>query len=180
MPHHTAAEIASQPEVWARVLRRTGQARPVLAAPGERVLVVGCGTSWYVAACLARLREDAGLGETDAGCAADPPRRRYDRVLAITRSGTTTEVLDALRGQPAGTRRVAVTASAGAPVEDLADDVLLLAEADERSVVQTRFPTAVVALGRAVFGGEPEGLVAAGAAALAAPLPVRPDEVDHV
>src|SRR4051794_26500372 len=135
VPSSTAQEIASQPDVWAVGLARTDEARVALAAPGERVLLLGCGTSWFMAQSLAELREAAGLGETDAVCASEfPPRRRYDRVVAVTRSGTSTEVLDALRRVPAGTRRVAVTAVAGQPVDDLVDERLLLDFADERSV----------------------------------------------
>src|SRR5690349_13266968 len=119
------------------------------------MLVLGCGTSWFVAQSIAQLREGAGLGETDAVCASEyVPRRRYDRVVAVTRSGTSTEVLDALRRVPAGTRRVAVTAVDGRPVDDLSDARLLLDFADEGSVVQTRFPTSVLTLARAAFGAD--------------------------
>src|SRR3954465_12083948 len=98
----TAEEIASQPAVWARGIALADEARRELAAPGDRMLVLGCGTSWFVAQSIAELREGAGLGETDAICASEyVPRRRYDRVVAVTRSGTSTEVLDALRTVPA-------------------------------------------------------------------------------
>jgi glucosamine--fructose-6-phosphate aminotransferase (isomerizing) len=127
------------------------------------------------------LRERAGLGETDAVCASEyVPRRRYDRVVAITRSGTSTEVLDALRQVPEGTHRVAVTAVAGEPVDTLAETRLLLDFADERSVVQTRFPTTVLALARAAFGEDLSHLAADGRAALAAPLPADPAAIDHL
>ena len=70
---------------------------PGLPRPGERVAVVGCGTSWFMAKAYAALREQAGHGETDAFQASEfPLGRRYDRVVAITRSGTTTEVVDLL------------------------------------------------------------------------------------
>src|SRR3954468_12829899 len=116
----TSEEIASQPAVWERGLALAATARTELAAPGERMLVLGCGTSWFVAQCIAELRESAGLGETDAICASeDVPRRRYDRGVAVTRSGTSTEVLDALRTVPADARRVAITAVAGQPVDEL-------------------------------------------------------------
>src|ERR1700755_1145950 len=108
---YTAREIASQPDVWRRGLAMADEARAALAAPGARMLVLGCGTSWVMAQCLRGLRERAGLGETDAVCASEfVPRRRYDRVVAVTRSGTSTEVLDALRRLPAGAHRGAVTA----------------------------------------------------------------------
>jgi glucosamine--fructose-6-phosphate aminotransferase (isomerizing) len=180
----TANEIESQPELWERALHPAyvETARAVLAAPEERMLLLGCGTSWFVAQCLAELREGAGLGETDALCASEfvPGRRRYDRVVAITRSGTSTEVLEALRHLPSGVRGFAVTAVAGQPVEDLVEDQLVLDFADERSVVQTRFPTTVLTAGRAAFGENLGHLAEDGRAALAAPLPADPADVDHL
>ncbi|MET7424777.1 sugar isomerase [Dactylosporangium sp. NPDC005555] len=177
----TTLEIASQPDVWRRGLTLAGEARAALAAPGERTLVLGCGTSWFIAQSLAELRETAGFGETDAVCASEfVPRRRYDRVVAITRSGTSTEVLDALRRLPAGVHRVAVTAVDGEPVDDLTDTRILLDFADERSVVQTRFPTTVLAMTRAAFGEDLGHLVADGEAGLTAPLPADPATVRHL
>lgn len=177
----TSREIASQPDVWERGLALADEARAALAAPGERTLILGCGTSWFVAQSLAELRESAGLGETDAVCASEyVPRRRYDRVVAITRSGTSTEVLEALRAVPAGTHRVAVTAVRGEAVDDLVDTRLLLDFADETSVVQTRFPTTVLVVARAAYGEDLTAAVSDGRDALAAPLPVAPDAVDHL
>ncbi|GAA2708226.1 SIS domain-containing protein [Actinoplanes palleronii] len=179
--NNTSAEIASQPAVWRRAATLEPEAVRELAAPGERMLVLGCGTSWFVAQSIAELREDAGLGETDAVCASEyVPRRHYDRVVAITRSGTSTEVLEALRQVPAGTRRIAVTAVRGEPVDDLTDARLLLDFADERSVVQTRFPTSVLALARTAYGKDLESVVADGDAALTAPLPADPADIDHL
>src|ERR671917_285639 len=113
----TSAEISSQPDVWRQGLARAEEAGKALVAPGERLLLMGCGTSWFVAQSIAELREAAGFGETDAVCASEyVPRRRYDRVVAITRSGTSTEVLDALRRGPAGPPPGAGTAPPGMPV----------------------------------------------------------------
>ncbi|WP_299443899.1 SIS domain-containing protein [uncultured Phycicoccus sp.] len=172
----TMREIDSQPEVWRGVLERTAALTELLAAPGERVLFIGCGTSAFVAHSLATLREAAGLGESDWAYASEVgPARPWDRVVAITRSGTTTEVLDAvraLRTADAGPRVVAITAVDGMPVADLADDTVVLGEADEESVVQTRFPTTVLILGRAAFGERVDHLPAECRAALAT---TRPD-----
>ncbi|MFI5908865.1 SIS domain-containing protein [Dactylosporangium sp. NPDC051541] len=177
----TSLEISSQPDVWGAGLGRADEARAALAAPGERMLVLGCGTSWFVAQAIAELREAAGLGETDAGCASEyVPRRRYDRVVAVTRSGTSTEVLEALQQVRPGSQKVAITAVAGEPVDDLVDARLLLDFADERSVVQTRFPTTVLAMARAAFGEDLGHLIADGQAALAAPLPADPSEIEHL
>ena len=179
----TQDEIASQPALWETVLADpalVAQATATLTAPGERVFAIGCGTSAFVAMAYATLREAAGLGETDACYASElPVGRRYDRVVAFTRSGTTTEVVDALLTLPPGVRRVAVTAVAGEAVDDLVDDRLTLAAADEHSVVQTRFPTTVLALARSVLGGDVTGLAAAGRIALARPLTSDPSAYSH-
>jgi fructoselysine-6-P-deglycase FrlB-like protein len=176
----TAAEVTSQPDTWHIARTRATELGTALAAPGERMLAIGCGTSAFVAQSYANLREAAGLGETDAAYASElPAARRYDRVVAITRSGTTTEVLDALRRIPAGTIRVAVTAVAGEVVDGLVDERVVLDFADERSIVQTRFPTTVLALARAALGDGGARLVEDGRAALTMPLPAFPKEFEH-
>jgi glutamine---fructose-6-phosphate transaminase (isomerizing) len=176
----TAGEIASQPDTWETALGRVAQLRDVLVAPGERVLAIGCGTSAFVAQSFAKLREGAGFGETDAAYASEMPvDRRYDRVVAISRSGTTTEILAALRDLPPGTRRVVVTAVAGGSVDELADDRFVLDFADEASVVQTRFPTSVLVAARAALGLPYQQAVHDGRTALAAPLPVDPARFRH-
>jgi fructoselysine-6-P-deglycase FrlB-like protein len=172
-----AAEIASQPETWRTALRiaTAGVADPGLAGlpeAGERVAVVGCGTSYHVAIAYARLREAAGHGETDAWPASEfPTRRGYDRVLAISRTGTTSEVLLALATADRGVPTTALTAVPGTPLVAAARDAILLDWADERSVVQTRFPTALLVLLRASLGEDVSALPAAAERALTAPLP---------
>ena len=176
----TADEAASQPETWHTARARVEEFRDRLAAPGERVLAVGCGTSAFVAQAYASLRERAGLGETDAAYATEAPiSRPYDRVVAITRSGTTTEILNLLREVPTGVRRVAVTAVRGVAVDDLVDDLLVLDFADEQSIVQTRFPTTVLAGVRAALGEKTSNLVGDGRAAIAMPLPVDPTKFEQ-
>src|SRR5947209_15075712 len=97
-------EIASQPECWSKAIAMAASAQAALPEPGERVAAIGCGSSLNVARCYAALREAAGQGQTDAFPASEvPATRRYDRVVCISRTGTTTEVLDALRGLPPGT-----------------------------------------------------------------------------
>ncbi|MEU6996850.1 sugar isomerase [Nonomuraea sp. NPDC046570] len=168
MTTHTEAEIASQPACWRRAVENI----PADALPqkGERVAVIGCGTSWFIAMAYATLRERAGLGETDAFAASEAPLgRSYDRVLALTRSGTTTEVLDLLG--KVNTRTTAITADPDTPVMTLADQVVVLDYADERSVVQTRFATTQLALLRASLGEDLTAAIADAEHAVAAPLP---------
>ena len=72
---HVQREIASQPECWARALESANEAAQILPAPGERVAIIGCGTSWHVASAIAAAREAAGHGETDAFPASEMPLR---------------------------------------------------------------------------------------------------------
>jgi fructoselysine-6-P-deglycase FrlB-like protein len=145
------AEIASQPDTWRRAAAlAAGPTGEALPRKGERVAVVGCGTSLYMAQAYAVLREQAGLGETDAFAASEFPfGRAYDRVVALSRSGTTTEVLELLQRLKGGTATVAVIADPATPAPALADATIVLDFADERSVVQTRFATTALTLFRA-------------------------------
>ncbi|GHG29093.1 SIS domain-containing protein [Streptomyces zaomyceticus] len=158
----TAVEIASQPTTWRQAARTLPQHTSALPRRGERVAVIGCGTSWFMALAYAELRESGGHGETDAFAASEfPYGRRYDRVVAITRSGTTSEVLAVLSRLRGTVPTGAITADPTTPVMDLADEVAVLDFADEESVVQTRFATTVLALFRAHLESEdalPEGL----------------------
>jgi fructoselysine-6-P-deglycase FrlB-like protein len=145
---HLAAEVASQPDDWMAAERIARDNADALPQPGERVAVIGCGSSFYVARAVAALRESAGLGETDAWPAGDPRLSRpYDRVVAISRSGTTTEVLAALRGLRDRARVTVVTADTSTPIVELGD-VVSLEDVDEQSVVQSRTATTAVALFR--------------------------------
>ncbi|MEU0257528.1 sugar isomerase [Streptomyces sp. NPDC006184] len=169
---HVENELKSQPECWTRAAGEAGRHRDALPERGERVAVVGCGTSYFMAQAVAALREDAGQGETDAFAASEfPSGRSYDRVLALTRSGTTTEVLDLLGKLSGRTRTTAVTADPDTPVVSAADDVVVLGFADERSVVQTRFATTAFTLLRAHLGLHTDAVVADARTALATALP---------
>jgi len=165
-------EIASQPECWRRAADLAGTRSAALPAAGERIAVVGCGTSFYMAQAYAALREEAGQGESDAFAASEFPfGRSYDRVVALTRSGTTTEVLELLDRLRGTTRTVALTADPDTPVMTSADDVVVLDFADEKSVVQTRFATTALTLLRAHLGLHTEAVVRDAETALAEPLP---------
>ncbi|MET9267716.1 SIS domain-containing protein [Amycolatopsis sp. NPDC004079] len=141
-----------------------------LPRPGERVAVVGCGTSWFIAMSYAVAREQRGHGITDAFAGSEyPASREYDRVVAISRSGTTTEIIDLLTALPAQ-RTVLITAVGDSPAAALADEVVELSFADEQSVVQTRFATTALALLRAGLGDDIDRLAAACSDALAQPV----------
>jgi fructoselysine-6-P-deglycase FrlB-like protein len=168
----TADEIGSQPRLW----RQAAALRPdVLPPSGADVCVIGCGTSLYMAQAWAALREAAGNGRTDAFPASEVPLgRRYDVVVALSRSGTTTEVVHAL-GRLQAERTVAITAVAGTPVAEAADDALVLDFADEASVVQTRFATTALTLLRAHEGVDTAAAADDAERALTLPLPDAAD-----
>jgi fructoselysine-6-P-deglycase FrlB-like protein len=146
-----STEIATQPELWRQVSTGFTQYGGALPKPGQRVAAVGCGTSWFMAMAYAALREDLGHGLTDAFAGSEfPAGRAYDAVVVISRSGTTTEVLELVRSTALPT--IAITATPGSPIVELADQTILLGFADEQSVVQTRFATTTLALLRASLG----------------------------
>ncbi len=166
---HLAQEVVGQPDDWAAVTARVAELADAFPARGTRLAVVGCGTSFSMAQAYAALRERGGHGETDAFAASEHHLDRdYDAVLVISRSGTTTEVievLEALRHRDVTT--TAVVATPGTPVTTLADHVILLSEVDEESVVQTRFATSTLALLRASLGEDLTAAVADARAVLA-------------
>jgi fructoselysine-6-P-deglycase FrlB-like protein len=165
-------EIASQPECWALAGELAGSQDLVgLPDKGERVAVIGCGTSLYMAQAYAGLREAAGHGETDAWAASEfPSSRHYDRVFAITRSGTSTEILSAFDRASAPT--TVLTTDRDMPAARMATHAVVLPFADERSVVQTRFATTALAFLRAHLGDDVASLVTSARAALNDDLPI--------
>lgn len=162
-------EVYSQPAVWrqAAALAETAD----LPRPGQTVAVLGCGTSLFVAQSLARWREEAGHGLTDAFSPSEMPSgRSYDCYVAVSRSGTTTEILRAL--QPLSHEETfAITAVEGGPLAQHARHTVALPFADEVAIVQTRFSTSVLALWRAYLGHDVERLATQAEAKLQAPLP---------
>ena len=177
---HVTNEIASQPVCWAEAIALAKRAGGALPAPGERVAVVGCGTSYNMAVAYARLREDAGQGLTDAMPASEVlEHRAYDRYIFISRSGTTTEVYDALRRVPEGAPTTAIVGVAGSPIAGAASTRLVLDFAAERSVVQTRFATSCLVLLSAHLGNDVRQLAEDGRKALDAPVPDGALQADH-
>ena len=171
------SEIDSQPALWRKTAGMASAVAGLLPAPGEPAAAIGCGTSLHVARAYAALREEMNLGTTDAATASElPPHRSYGRVVAISRSGTTTEVLRTLERLRGSTATVAITAVPGSPVASTADDTIVLDFANEQSVVQTRFATTALALLRAHIGDRLEAAIVDGEAALAGALPVEPTE----
>ena len=164
---HMAAELASQPETWARAVSMTAAQR-LLPERGHKVAVIGCGTSWFMAQSYAALREGSGHGVTDAFSASEAfVDRDYDAIIALTRSGTTTEVLEVVKARRGRTRIVGIVGDTNSPFVDEVDDLIALPFADEQSVVQTRFATTALAFLRASLGEDLTRAIADAAVAVA-------------
>lgn len=146
----TEEEIRIQPEVWARTL----DALPVhharlldiwRVAPAHRLLLTGCGSSYYLALSAAHVLH----GSLNAPCVAVPSSEilfadraaywssRPPLVVAISRSGETTETVWALeRLQGWGATTVALTCHEGGALARRSD-VAIRVPVRERSVVMT-------------------------------------------
>ncbi|MDQ4053635.1 MAG: sugar isomerase [Actinomycetota bacterium] len=166
---HIESEVATQPQNWLDARDAAAQHRAHLPQPGEHVAVVGCGTSYFMAQAYAALRESRGLGITDAWTPTEARLDRgYDRIVAITRSGTTTEVVDLLTAVEGRIPASVICSSAGTPVLGLATPILT-PEVDEQSVVQTRFATTTLAMLRWHLGEDMTDVAAQAQAVLDAP-----------
>ncbi|MYW62736.1 sugar isomerase [Streptomyces sp. SID8379] len=148
----TAHGVEGQPDCWTRAAEMAVRHRALLPQRGERVAVVGSGASFSMAQAYAARREADGHGETDAfSASAFLYGREYDRIVALTRTGTAPAMLRLLGKVHDNVPSVAITASPDAP--GIADHTLRLDFADEpRAAVATRFPTTALALLRAHLG----------------------------
>jgi len=162
---YTFDEIKSQPSVWEQVLQAFVAGQPAVAAGWKRlnprsVLFIGCGSTYYLsqtAATLfqsltgipARALPSSELLFFPSQLLLDP---EHTLLVAISRSGTTTETLQAVNQfRMKGGR--AVWAISCYPDNDLAQmcDLALLAEAaHEKSVAQTRSFSSMLLLAKAL------------------------------
>ena len=162
---HADAEIASQPQIWRQVAEFAPSVFSKLPKKGERVAVVGCGSSWFMSMAYASLREAAGHGETDVYAGSEfNYDRKYDRVVSISRSGTTTEIVELLG--KIKTPSVILTAIHNSPVEDRATETIIM----DFAVLQTRWATAALGLLRAHLGFDLNSIVKDAEEALASDI----------
>lgn len=177
----TTAELTSQPEMWRQALSLPSDVLGLLPQAGEKVLVVGCGTSYYIGDSYAYLRNDAGIGRTRA---AIPTELNWvdddEHIVVISRSGTTADVIDIVERYQSTHRITANIGDLDTPLGDLVPRRVHLGFADEKSIVQTRFASTVLTTLRASIGAVPDSLVDDAVAALAADLPMDPADVRHV
>jgi fructoselysine-6-P-deglycase FrlB-like protein len=168
----TEAEVSSQPTIWRQTLAQAPELTAALPKAGIPVLFVGCGTSYYIGEAYARRRNSLGRGRTRAAIASEVPYVEPDETLvALSRSGTTTDVLRVIERLRGTMPVVGIIGEASTPVESVCDRVVPLGFADEKSVVQTRFATTALLLLRASLGEDLASLPEQADAALVAALP---------
>lgn len=144
-------ELATQADIWRKTADFLPSVAHLLPQHGVKVAAVGCGSSWFMSQGYAAVRESAGNGETDFYAGSEFNfGRKYDHIVVITRSGTTSEVIEVLKKTKIPT--TVITAVAGSPVTELATHSIIMDFADEVSVVQTRWATAALGLLRAHNG----------------------------
>lgn len=160
---YTRKEIASQPEVWQATLDEIDSQWDSLVhrtrdLVGRPLVVIGCGSTYYLAMHAATILRTAGF-EAHAFPSSELalfPLTSFPNdaaLIAISRSGTTTETLwamDAFRARfPQGTI-VTITCVPNTPMIEKADITLLSASAQEISVAQTRSFTSMVLMAQAL------------------------------
>jgi glucosamine--fructose-6-phosphate aminotransferase (isomerizing) len=160
---HTWQEITSQPEAWQGTLRTFAMSRPALArflgdADFDRILVIGCGSTYYLSqAAVATLTHCTGIPARAAPASElwlfpETSIAGKTLLLAVSRSGTTTETLRALERfrEVSDGPVVAITCYPESALAQQADFVLLAPDAQEQSVAQTRSFTSMFLLTQAL------------------------------
>jgi fructoselysine-6-P-deglycase FrlB-like protein len=151
----TEIELATQPAILRQIKDFLPEVAHKLAKRGEKIAAIGCGSSWFMSMAAAGFREAAGDGETDVYAGSEfLYQRHYDRLVVITRSGTTSEIVELLKRTKLPS--VVITAVPDSPVTEFATESIIMDFADEQSVVQTRWATAALGLLRAHNGADLE------------------------
>lgn len=165
-------EIKEQPQVWAGIARST-VAFELARALGEDVLLIGSGSSLFVAQLGAlALRRRGIAAHALAATEARLDHRAFEgkTVIAISQSGRSTDVLEALNIlQPR--RTIALTNTAASPLTARADLALNVGAGVEVAVPASKSVTATVAIllwAASIVGDDTarSGDVLAGAAAV--------------
>ncbi len=178
--HLTTAEFRTQPEMWRRAAATSVDELGLLPRPGERVLVLGCGTSFYIGEAYARRRVASGQGPSRAAVPSELDGVADDEVvLLVSRSGTTGDLVTVAKRLTSSHRVVAVAGTRDG-IATLVDDTVLLDYADEASVMQTRFATTSLALLRRSLGEDIQALASQGERAMTSPLPMTGTELDRL
>jgi glucosamine--fructose-6-phosphate aminotransferase (isomerizing) len=160
---HTWTEITGQPEAWRATLEAFTTDRTALEdflnqTNFDQILIVGCGSTHYLAQTAAAiLTHHAGirtcaLPSSELWLFPSMSPTGQTLLLAVSRSGTTTETLRAVERfrEANGGPVLAVTCYPESPLARQADFALVASDAQEHSVAQTRSFTSMLLLTQAL------------------------------
>jgi len=150
---YTWSEIQSQPQAWADTLELLHAQSAAIRAfyqnqPFDQVVFTGCGSTYYLSlAAAASLREIGRVGAVGQPASelwlyprTSFPTEQRTLLVAVSRSGETTETLRAVESFRAAGRGPVLTLScyANAPLARLGDLNLVVEAGQEHSIAQTR------------------------------------------
>ena len=147
--YHTHTEIKSQTRAWAQALDLARAVSLPDAEDYDQVIFTGCGSTYYLSLAAASLYQELTGHPARAIPAGElllNPQTVVARtgdpnylLVAISRSGTTTETVKAVESFRAERRaQVAVITNYDRALSRLADVNLVISEGQEESVAQTR------------------------------------------
>lgn len=156
---YSIAEITSQPTVWRQTVttfqQRAGAFQAFYSSRRfDRILLTGCGSTYYLAQAGAALFQQF-VGVNASAYPASEIALMPDRVfvpnttpllIAVSRSGETTETIAAVRVFRERTHNpvVAITCDPNSQLAAAADFAVVIPEAQEQSLAQTRSFTSML------------------------------------
>ncbi|MDQ7027309.1 MAG: SIS domain-containing protein [Anaerolineae bacterium] len=150
---HTIHEIKSQPHVWqsaVAVFTENQSALTDLFAENtfDKIIVTGCGSTYYLSQIGARLLQKFAALSAQAYPASEivlyPDvmlnKNQQTLLIAVSRSGTTSETVSAIRTfkEKTSGKIITITCDSQTPLAQAADLVFAIEAAQEKSVAQTR------------------------------------------
>jgi glucosamine--fructose-6-phosphate aminotransferase (isomerizing) len=141
------ADIGGTPDILRRTVARVDEVGEAFAAHlrGRPLLVLGCGSSHAIGLAVAALYEDYHALPAQAVIASEYRPRPGWAHLAISRTGRTSELIEAMRqARAAGDPAALLVGDRGSAAEAESGAVLSLDFAAESGVIQTRFVSATL------------------------------------
>lgn len=166
-------DIRSTPGVLRQTLETVAESKAAADFLSGDALFLGSGSSHSIGLAAASLYE-ATRGSPGQAMLPSEYHPRPDWVhVAVSRTGQTTELVEAMRAaRSAGAKVLLLVGDRESPAEEQADAVIALPFASEEGVVQTRFISAALLALRALITGEKlDWLPGAVEAGLSAALP---------
>jgi glutamine---fructose-6-phosphate transaminase (isomerizing) len=144
--YHTYNEIKSQTEAWAQAIKLVHETVLPEAANYEQVLFTGCGSTYYLSLAASALYQEltgcAGRAVPGGELLLNPQTvlsGQKTLLVAVSRSGTTTETVKAVEKFKKGQRGdVLVISNYDKVLSRLADVNVVIDKGQEESVAQTR------------------------------------------